>query len=333
MTQMHGAPLIMDYIKHESRGKATALNSLGHLLGESFAMAVLFSISTNGRFTEAESFAINACIIACMGAPLYCLVRNVEIKKPLAEPAAASFVPDTETSVNNNAPADVPQLEAHQNEAQQPEEDGKLRKLYGAAWDESRRDPKYIICFLGASIFKLNGVLFSNFIVLWLTSFVDDGLITEERSQDLYQRLILIAIFPCIVFAPLFGLIADKVPSKVLVPVAFSLRGAIGYAFLFIKDPESVWATLISVTLIVFTLLEAVSIEILFFRGLPGHIRGTMVGIMAFCGHVGLLIFTFLAGMMFDGIGRNAPFVFLAILDCCFVAIVLVMVSLGKLTK
>ena len=117
-----------------------------------------------------------------------------------------------------------------------------------------------------------------------------------------------------------------------LVPVAFSLRGAIGYTFLFIKDPESVWATLISVTLIVMTLLEGVSIEILFFRGLPSHIRGTMFGIMAFCGHVGMLIFTFLAGMMFDGIGRNAPFVFLAILDCCFVAIVLVMVSLGKLT-
>ena len=108
MTQMHSAPLIMDYIKHESRGKATAINSLGHLLGESFAMAVLFSISSNGRFTEAESFAINACIIACMAAPLFCLVRNVEIKKPLAEPAAASFGPDTETSVNNNAPADVP---------------------------------------------------------------------------------------------------------------------------------------------------------------------------------------------------------------------------------
>ena len=126
---------------------------------------------------------------------------------------------------------------------------------------------------------------------------------------------------------------ADKVPSKVLVPIAFSLRGAIGYSYLFIKDPESVGATFISVTLIVLTMLEGVSIEILFFRGLPGHIRGTMIGIMGFWGHIGILIFTLLAGIMFDSMGRNAPFVFLAILDCCFVLIVLVMISLGKLTK
>ena len=99
--------MIMDYIKHESRGKASAINSLGHLLGESFAIGVLFAISSSERYTEAESFAINACIIACMGAPLFCLVRNVEIKKPLAEPAAGSFGTDNETSVNN-VPAGVP---------------------------------------------------------------------------------------------------------------------------------------------------------------------------------------------------------------------------------
>ena len=35
-------PLIIDYIKKESRGKAVALSTLGGLIGEVFGMAVLF---------------------------------------------------------------------------------------------------------------------------------------------------------------------------------------------------------------------------------------------------------------------------------------------------
>ena len=44
---------------------------------------------------------------------------------------------------------------------------------------ECGRDAKYIICFLGAAIIRLIAVLFSNFLLLWITSFVDEGIITE----------------------------------------------------------------------------------------------------------------------------------------------------------
>ena len=38
-------PLIMDYVKQESRGKAAAVQNLGNLIGETFAMSVLFGYS------------------------------------------------------------------------------------------------------------------------------------------------------------------------------------------------------------------------------------------------------------------------------------------------
>lgn len=147
---------------------------------------------------------------------------------------------------------------------------------------------------------KLIAVLFSNFLVLWLTSFVDEGLITEARSKDLYQRMILTSTVFSVVLAPLFGALGDKLPSKVLIPVAFTIRAFSGYSFLYMAHPESVFSALIIVLLIVSTLLEAISIEVLFFRGLPSQIRGTMIGFFAFFGHLGTLVFTLVGGQMFD---------------------------------
>ena len=51
---------------------------------------------------------------------------------------------------------------------------------------ECGKDAKYIVCFFGGSVVRLVAILFSNFLVLWITSFVDDGTITEEESKDLY---------------------------------------------------------------------------------------------------------------------------------------------------
>ena len=131
--------------------------------------------------------------------------------------------------------------------------------------------------------------------------------------------------------APLFGFVSDKLPSKVVIPIAVLLRATCSYAFMFMTNPESVMAMAICVMLIVFTMLEAISIEVLFFRGMPNNIRGTMMGCFAFFGQIGTLLFTLIGGQMFDRIGRNSPFVFIGIMDTFLLILTLVMVCLGKL--
>lgn len=44
MQFLHAHPLVIDYIKSESRGKATAAQNIGNLIGEAFAMIVLIQI-------------------------------------------------------------------------------------------------------------------------------------------------------------------------------------------------------------------------------------------------------------------------------------------------
>ena len=102
---------------------------------------------------------------------------------------------------------------------------------------ECSNDSKYIICFIGAAIIRLIAVLFSNFLLLWITSFVDEGLINEGDSKDLYQKIILSATVATILLLPLLGSLADKVPSTVIIPIAFTLRGICGYSFIWMTDP------------------------------------------------------------------------------------------------
>ena len=80
LIQLSAHPLILDYIKQESRGKGAALQNLGHLVGEAFAMSVLFGISKREDVDQIEAFAYAAAIVACLGLPILCLVTNVKVK-------------------------------------------------------------------------------------------------------------------------------------------------------------------------------------------------------------------------------------------------------------
>ena len=145
--------------------------------------------------------------------------------------------------------------------------------------------------------------------------------------------MILVSAFLCMIIVPIFGALGDRIPPKILIPIAFSIRGFAGYCFVFITTPESYFAVTVILTLIVSTLLEHVVVDKLYTSALPSRIRGAMVGVYSFFGHFGCLCFTLFGGHLFDRISRNAPFVFLAMMDSLLVVITLVMVCRGKLNK
>jgi len=97
------------------------------------------------------------------------------------------------------------------------------------------------------------------------------------------------------------------------------------------SNPKSYISMGLCCLLIILTVVEAISIEVLFFRGMPGEIRGTMMGMYAFFGQLGTLVFTLVGGQMFDRISRSAPFVFLAGMDTLIVLLALGLICTGRL--
>ena len=71
-------PLINDYIKKESRGKAVAITAVGTLGGEAFSVIVLFGITK--RMELAMGFSIVSIALAVLSLPLTCLITEPKIK-------------------------------------------------------------------------------------------------------------------------------------------------------------------------------------------------------------------------------------------------------------
>ena len=73
------------------------------------------------------------------------------------------------------------------------------------------------------------------------------------------------------------------------------------------KDPSTIISMTLCCLLIIFTVIEAISIEVLLMRGMPSGIRGTMMGIVNFFGQLGMLLYTLIGGWLFDRIDQSEP--------------------------
>lgn len=67
-------PLIPDYVRNNSKGKAMALNGLGYVVGEIFALGVLFNYTKEFNFYDA--FLIAGGLFAVFGIILFFTIKD-----------------------------------------------------------------------------------------------------------------------------------------------------------------------------------------------------------------------------------------------------------------
>ena len=133
------------------------------------------------------------------------------------------------------------------------------------------------------------------------------------------------------VLLPMIGHLADKAPSKIVIPSACLLRAIAAAAFTQLTDPRQALTIASCSFVILASCLENVAVEVLFMRQMPGDVRGAMNGVFHFCGQVGILWFSQIGGRLFDTVGPAAPFGFLAFCDVVLFVIALGMICCGKL--
>ena len=71
-------PLINDYVRKNSRGKAIALNGLGSVFGEVMAMGVLLKLSKT--MTYESAFSITGSIIVTWGVYFSLFIKNPDLR-------------------------------------------------------------------------------------------------------------------------------------------------------------------------------------------------------------------------------------------------------------
>ena len=144
---------------------------------------------------------------------------------------------------------------------------------------------------------------------MWIMSFHESGILeSKAESERIYMQVVSFSLICILLIAPLFGLISDKQDPRIVVPFAFLLRGFVSACFAFIETPAEIHSFIVCILLILVSLIQFISVEVLFMRDMRKSIRGTMSGLAFFFGSIGTTTFALIGGIMFDKIGPWAPF-------------------------
>ena len=308
---VHVSPLLVDYVKSESRGLAMSLAAMGLVVGE-LLMVGMFAVTR--KLSMHAQFYVPAAILAGISITLIFLIREPKLKAK-----RNTQQEEGEVTMEN---------------ANQPEGWSKIKYLTKQLVEECQRKPKYIFCFICLLVSRLISVLFSVYMQLWILSFEKSGLLASKHEADsIYLRVVVGAQIAVALTIPIFGFLADKADVRVLIPATFLVRGLIALSFRFISNPNDFHSYALCILMVVVSIIQFISVEVIFLRNMEGHIRGTLSGMAFFFGSFGTTTFSLVGGIVFDKIGPWAPFMVVGGADMVVLVISLIFILRGSITR
>jgi len=183
-----------------------------------------------------------------------------------------------------------------------------IREGFGAA----RRNPRLVLAYSESFIARGDLVMIGTFLSAWLIQAgMSNGLPAPEATSNA-GRLGGMVQAVTLLWAPVFGIILDRFDRTSVVIFALGL-GIIGYASVgMTTDPTSPSAILALMLLGIGEFSVIMAGQALVAQEAPIDNRGSVLGVFAFCGALGLLTLSMAGGHLFDSIGPGAPFLLVA---------------------
>jgi MFS family permease len=174
---------------------------------------------------------------------------------------------------------------------------------------EARR-PRVALAYVASFVSRSDLVILGTFIVLWGTvAGREQGMDTAE-ALALGVRLFAITQLAGLLCSPVLGYVTDKI-NRVTGLAIGSLLGAVGYSSMwFVTDPGDPAFLPLFILLGIGQTACNLSAQALVGQEAPREIRGVVIGSFGFCGTLGIIISTWIGGMIFDLWMPSAPFVF-----------------------
>jgi MFS family permease len=117
---------------------------------------------------------------------------------------------------------------------------------------------------------------------------------------------------------PFIAILADRLDRVTTLALSI-LLAAIGYLALGIA-PDPFNSPLIYLVIILAGIGEAVmivSVPALIGQEAPANVRGSIIGVAASAGAIGIIATNKVSGYLFDNLGYQVPFIFMALLNTC----------------
>lgn len=180
--------------------------------------------------------------------------------------------------------------------------------------------PDWIYIFLSSAISGLTLPMYSTYLMLWINSFVEKGVLADENDvKSAYVTINIWSTPVALMSVFLSMIIVDKVQPVWLIAPGFLLRSLCCALTLYVVNPTE-WLALAAISLFLFsscTILQATMTAI--HKNAPETARGSILTIQACAMSAGYFMFNGAAGILFDKSGPTAPFVVLGCLDLVLV--------------
>jgi len=287
------ATVLADYPQEKSRGHLVAASGIANGLGAMtlvIVMSRLPAIFADLGYSTLLSGRLTYWVAACL-----CIVTAIIVGRGLA-----------------------------------PGKPGKQQKkpltqLMREGLHATRANPRIAIACLGAFVARGDLVVISTFFALWANQAGQaQGLGLEEAIRKAAMFIIIIQ-GSSLLWAPIWGIVLDKVDRLTAVAVALIIASA-GYLWVGFSPSPIVIAFIPAAILLGIGEFSAImSGAALVGQVAPEDIRGSVIGLFNVCGSIGILCITLVGGVVFDMWMPGAPFVVVGILNL-FVCIVAALV-------
>lgn len=206
----------------------------------------------------------------------------------------------------------------------------QLSYLVTQVWRRLLHEPRYAITMVGSAISGLAADLINVYFVLWLSRFVNSGVLTsQDQVKSIFESIIMWSGISLACALPLIGWATDRLPPFTVLLVGTVIRGALLFVVQTIEDPNSLSLKVLVPVIFVLTALQQVCLDIIFLLHQPKNLRGALSGTRVLTSNLFSVIFIYWAGFQFDNVDKNAPFNICGVCDLVFALVTTVMLVKG----
>jgi len=195
---------------------------------------------------------------------------------------------------------------------------------------KAARNKRIGIAYFGAFAARADMAIITLFLILWVMQASSAAGLTTAEAQAQAGMFVGICSISAVIWAPLFGYIADRIDRLTLTLLAFALA-TIGYGLLgMTSDVLSMPSVIPALVFVgIGQSSTALSITVLLGQESPANIRGSVFGVQSFCGAIGILLIASGGGQLFDLVSPSTPFIAVAIAN----ALVFIWATKQRLTE
>ena len=282
------AIVVADYVADEDRGKATGIMGFMNGLGAMVSAMVLMKVPS--WLTQGGMEATTAGWYTYVGVAIFAVV--------------SAFI--AWSTLSGLRPTKKP-----------GQEDEKVPFIQGAKIGlNAAKDPGIALSYAASFVARPDLAIVALFMPLWISKYGQDVLALPVEEALAKAGPVLACCFGAsLLFAPVIGIITDRINRVGAVCLALIIN-TVGYGLtFFVTNPTSGMMMGIMVIIGMGQVSGVITSQVLIQQQAPAAQRGSIIGLFGLAGAVGILLCSYVGGILFDSFGPSGPFVLLAAMN------------------